>query len=56
MSHLEDGEGFSVEVQNRVGMVPLALQSLELVADVDTDVGEAVILTELQLPSNARLE
>lgn len=29
-------------------MVSLALRGLELVADADTDVGEAVLLTELQ--------
>lgn len=37
-----------VEVQDRVRMVPLAEGGLELVADLDTDVGEAVLLTELQ--------
>lgn len=37
-----------VEVQDRVAMVPLAIGGLELVADLDTDVGEAVLLTELQ--------
>ena len=29
-------------------MVPLTLRGLELIADADTDVGEAVLLTELQ--------
>lgn len=47
LRHLEDGEGLSVEVQNRVGMVPLALWGLELVADLDTDAREAVLLAEL---------
>lgn len=37
-----------VEVQDRVRMVPLVVGGLELVADLDTDVGEAVLLTELQ--------
>lgn len=48
LSHLEDGRGLSIEVQDRLGMVPPALGGLELVADLDTDVGEAVLLTELQ--------
>lgn len=47
-SHLEDGEVLTVEVQDRVGMVPLAPGGLELVADADTNVGEAVLFTELQ--------
>lgn len=47
MNHLEDGGGLGVEVQDGVGMVPPALGALELVADLDTDVGEAVLLTEL---------
>lgn len=46
-SHLENGGGLTVDVQDRVGMAPLVLGVLELVADLDTDVREAVLFTEL---------
>lgn len=49
-SHLEDGRGLPVDVQDRVGVAPLVLGVLELVADLDSNVGEAVLFTELQSP------
>ena len=46
-SHLEDGRGFLVVVQGGVGVVPPSPRRLELVGDLDGDVGEAVLLTKL---------
>lgn len=46
-SHLEDGRGFLVVVQDGTGVVPPSPRCLELVADLDGDVGEAVLLTKL---------
>lgn len=47
-SHLEVGGGLRVDVQDRLGMVRPALRGLELVADLDNDAREAVLLTELR--------
>lgn len=46
-SHLEDGRGFLVVVQDGVGVVPPSTRHLERVADLDDNVGEAVPLTKL---------
>lgn len=46
-SHLEDDRGFLVVVQDGVGVGPPSPRRLELVADLDGDVGEAVLLTKL---------
>lgn len=43
-SHLEEGSRLCVEVQDRLGRVPRVLSSVELVADLDADVGEVVLL------------
>lgn len=37
-----------MDVQDRLGMVRPALRGLELVADLDNDAREAVLLTELR--------
>lgn len=46
-SHLEDGRRLSIEVQDWLRLVHPALSCLEVVADLDSDVGEAVLLTQL---------
>lgn len=45
--HLEDGEGLRVVVQDGVGLARLSPVTLKFVADLDGDVGKAVILAGL---------
>lgn len=49
-SHLEDSKGFLVG-QNGAGVPSPSLRILELVDDLDSDIGEAVLLTELEVES-----
>lgn len=46
-SYLEDSRGVLVVVQDGVGVVPLSSKCLELVADLDGNVGKAVPITQL---------
>lgn len=55
-THLEDGRGFLVVVQDGVGVVPPSTRHLELIADLDGDVGEAVLLTKLWVGRTERSE
>lgn len=55
-SHLKDGRGLLVVVQDGVGVLLPSPRRLELVADLDGDVGEAVLLTKLWVGRMGRSE
>lgn len=54
-SHLEDGRGVLVVVQDGVGVVLPSFSFLELVADLDGDVGKAVPLTKLWVTEEGKV-